>query len=206
MSIYFKKGIYAITDCVNCSDIEVLEKSEIILKQGISLLQYRNKTDDYEKNLKLATELKLLCSQFCTPFIINDDIILAKKIAADGVHLGAKDHTISAARDYLGECIIGASCYNSMALAIKAEQEKADYVALGSFYYSYTKPKAINVNIELLKQVKSKIKLPVVAIGGVTPENGGKLITMGADILAIVSGLYLAKNTILTTKNYIELF
>ena len=100
-------GIYAITDCVNLSSNEILEKTEIILRNGAALFQYRDKNNCFEYKIKLANELKILCSQFNVPLIINDDIELTHKISADGVHLGRHDQDIKTAQEYLGPIIIG---------------------------------------------------------------------------------------------------
>ena len=199
-------GLYAITDYENNSHLEILEKSEKILNAGAGMLQYRNKSAELEQKKKLALELKSICDHFNSLFIINDDIELAKIVNADGIHLGEDDESISAAREYLGNIIIGKSCYNNIDNAIKAENEGADYVAFGSFFLSHTKPEAENANIDILNEAKYRIQLPVVAIGGITPENGKILIDAGADFLAVINGLYNTDNTYDVTNKYLELF
>jgi len=199
-------GLYAITDCENNSVIDLLEKTEEILSAGAVILQYRNKTTNQEEKKKLAEELNLLCKNFNVAFIINDDILLAKEIKADGIHLGGQDTTVNSARDILGNVIVGISCYNNLDRAIKAQEAGADYIAFGSFYLSQTKPDAKRANIDLITQAKSEFKLPIVAIGGITPENGKALINAGADFLAVISGLYAPTNTANVTKAYINLF
>jgi len=199
-------GLYAITDCENNSVIDLLKKTEEILSAGAVILQYRNKTTNQEEKKKLAEELNLLCKNFNVAFIINDDILLAKEIKADGIHLGGQDTTVNSARDILGNVIVGISCYNNLDRAIKAQEAGADYIAFGSFYLSQTKPDAKRANIDLITQAKSEFKLPIVAIGGITPENGKALINAGADFLAVISGLYAPTNTANVTKAYINLF
>lgn len=201
-----KKGIYAITDCANTTEQELLEKSENILKTGICLFQYRNKESDQQKKKRLAQALQSLCHQYNVPFIVNDDVSLAKDIAADGVHLGKDDGDIHLARETLGTKIIGISCYNDIARAIKAEQDGADYIAFGAFFPSITKPDAKKAEIDLVKQAKLQLSIPVVAIGGITPENATQLIDANIDYLAIISGLYAASDTIKATQNYNDLF
>ena len=199
-------GLYAITDCENNSVIDLLKKTEEILSAGAVILQYRNKTTNQEEKKKLAEELNLLCKNFNVAFIINDDILLAKEIKADGIHLGGQNTTVNSARDILGNVIVGISCYNNLDRAIKAQEAGADYIAFGSFYLSQTKPDAKRANIDLITQAKSEFKLPIVAIGGITPENGKALINAGADFLAVISGLYAPTNTANVTKAYINLF
>ena len=199
-------GLYAITDCENNSHLEILEKTEKILGTGAVLLQYRNKSSDFENKKKLAYELKSICNNYNALFIINDDIELAKQVNADGIHLGETDESITKARESLGNVIIGMSCYNNIKNAIKAENEGADYVAFGSFFHSHTKPETKKANIDILSEAKSRVKLPVVAVGGITPENGKMLIEAGADFLAVISGLYNPDNTCDVTKAYLVLF
>lgn len=199
-------GIYAITDCVNTTTQELLKKSEDILKTGVSLFQYRNKDADAQKKKELAQKLQLLCHQYNTPFIINDDVHLAKAIAADGVHLGINDVDINLARQILGKKIIGISCYNSIKRAIAVEEAGADYIAFGAFFPSLSKPDAIKAEISLVKQAKSQLSIPIVAIGGITPENGKQLIDANIDYLAVISGLYSASDTISATQSYNNLF
>jgi len=199
-------GLYAITDCENLTTDELLNKSEDILNAGVSLFQYRNKEDDHNKKRELAQKLQSLCHKYKTLFIVNEDLELAKEITADGVHLGQHDGDINIAREILGQKIIGISCYNNFNLAIVAEQAGADYVAFGSFYPSITKPDAANAIIELILESKSRLSIPVVAIGGITPENGEALVTAKVDFLAVISGLYSVADTNNATKAYLELF
>ncbi len=200
------KGLYAITDCKKSSTDELIKKSEQILSVGVSLFQYRDKSTNHEKKKQLAQKLQSLCQQYNTPFIINDDVLLAKELNADGIHLGQQDKDIAKARQILNSKIIGISCYNNIKHAINAEQSGADYIAFGSFFPSITKPDAKKATIELLQKAKSCLKIPIVAIGGITPENGKQLINAEVDILAIISGLYSAPDIIEATKNYKNLF
>jgi thiamine-phosphate pyrophosphorylase len=199
-------GVYAITDCENLTNDELIKKTESMLNIGVSLFQYRNKETNQKKKKDLAQKLQLLCRQYKTPFIINDDVGLAKDMAADGVHLGQDDENIYSAREILGSKIIGVSCHNDLNLATVAEENGADYIAFGSFFPSITKPHANKASIELLQKAKSSLAIPIVAIGGITPENGKQLINANVDFLAIISGLYSAPDIEKATKAYKNLF
>lgn len=199
-------GVYAITDCENITADELLSKTESILSVGVALFQYRNKTEDQRKKRTLALELQSLCKKYKTPFIVNDDLMLTKEIAADGIHLGQHDTDIETARGVLGDKIIGVSCYNDFNRAVIAEQSGADYIAFGSFFPSATKPDAAKANIELIIKSKEIFNIPVVAIGGITPENGKQLINAKVDFLAVINGIYSTDDTASSTLAYNNLF
>ena len=128
-------------------------------------------------------------------FIVNDDVSLAIKVEADGVHLGQHDVSYRVARRILGkDKIIGISCYNDKMRAVDAAEQGANYIALGSFYNSVTKKRALRCSIDVLKQTSKKIKVPIVAIGGITAENGRILIDNGADFLACLDTLFRDNN------------
>jgi len=195
----FQSGIYAITDNV----LNLEQKVEQCLKAGISLLQYRNKIANLQQKEKQAKQLLKLCQQYKVPFIINDDVVLAKKIGANGVHLGKTDATYQMARQQLGkQAIIGISCYNQLELALEAQQQGADYIAFGRFFPSNTKPNACLAPLEILQQASQKITIPIVAIGGITPQNGQLLVQHGAQLLAVVGGLFANQNQINQVKLY----
>ena len=199
-------GIYLISDYKNLAIDDLLDKTEKILDVGISLFQFRDKNSKYEIKKSTALKLQTLCKKYNTLFIINDDVVLAKEISADGVHLGGDDMGISMARKILGDKIIGVSCYNNLEDAITAEIMGADYITLGSFFNSPTKPEARKIAIDLLPIAKSKLNIPVVAIGGITPENGKQLVDNKADFLAIISGIYASTDIINSVKAYKNLF
>lgn len=199
-------GIYLISDSKNLAIDDLLDKTEKILDVGISLFQFRDKNSKYEIKKSSALKLQTLCKKYNTLFIINDDVVLAKEISADGVHLGRDDMDIDMARKILGDKIIGFSCYNNLEDAITAEIMGADYIALGSFFSSPTKPEARKIAIDLLPIAKSKLNIPVVAIGGITPENGKQLVDNKVDFLAIISGIYASTDIINSVKAYKNLF
>lgn len=182
-------GLYAITQTERKNDSTIIQEVSSALKGGASVIQYRNKESD--NTLDLVNKLLFLCKENNVPFIINDDVELANQISADGVHLGKDDSNILEARKILGtHAIIGLSCYNDLTLAIKAEQLGANYVAFGRFFPSNSKPLASPARIETLHQARKQIQLPIVAIGGILPQNGKQLLKAGADILAVIGGIF----------------
>jgi thiamine-phosphate pyrophosphorylase len=201
------KGLYAITDTANLSTETMLARTEEILRAGARLLQYRNKQADENTRFTEARELHTLCRQYSVPLIINDDIALAVQAGADGVHLGKTDSTIADARERLGnKVMIGCSCYNDLDRAQQASKSGADYIAFGAFFSSPSKPDAAHATPDIIQTAKQRFKLPVVAIGGITPENGQSLIEAGADMLAVISGLYASETPFNTTTKYINMF
>jgi thiamine-phosphate pyrophosphorylase len=184
-------GLYAITDAQLSPKQQLLHDVEQALLGGAAVIQYRDKTDNTSQRLSDATALQRLCRDYGARLIINDDIELAKRVGADGVHLGAEDSAPSSARKMLGDdAIIGVSCYNRLDLADKAAATGADYIAFGRFYPSHIKPNAVQAQPALLTTAKSRFKLPLVAIGGITPENGAPLIRAGADMLAVIHAIF----------------
>lgn len=170
------------------------------------MLQYRDKTQDAARRSREACALSGLCSEFKVPLIINDDVELAHASGAAGVHLGEDDGEIAAARAVLGtHAIIGISCYDSLQRARDAAAAGADYLAFGAFFPSTTKPGARHAKPGLLRDAR-EFGLPLVAIGGITPENGGSLVGAGADFLAVVSGVFGALDIRTAAQQYRKLF
>jgi len=185
------RGLYAITDTNLCPDEVLISSVEQALLGGCRLLQYRDKRVDLPRRREQAQQLKVLCHRHQALLIINDDLALAQAVAADGVHLGRHDPDPKHARTLLGvNAIIGVSCYNRLDLALAAKERKADYVAFGRFFPSLTKPDAVEATPDLLRRAREALELPLVAIGGITPENGGPLIEAGADMLAVIQGVF----------------
>jgi len=185
----FPSGVYALTP--ECADTaRLLRMVEAALKGGAAAVQYREKTGDVALRHEQASELLPLCRRYGVPLIINDDLRLADLADADGVHLGREDAGLREARIILGpKKIVGVSCYQSLELARQAQADGADYVAFGSFHPSPTKPQALRAPIRLLHEA-AELKLPVVAIGGITAENAVELIEAGADAIAVISALF----------------
>lgn len=182
-------GLYAITQTDNKSADTIIAEVAAAIRGGAIIVQYRDKNP--ADAVKLARELVKLCHQHHVPLIINDDIELAAMVGADGVHIGKEDGNIAMARKYLGDtAIIGVSCYNFVEQAIDAQAQGASYAAFGRFFPSTSKPLAAPAQIETLKQAKRILTIPVVAIGGILPENGARLLAAGADLLAVIGGLF----------------
>jgi len=183
------RGLYAITQPDNKTTDTLLEEVAAAIRGGAVIVQYRDKNPI--DAVATAAKLLDLCRQHTVPLIINDNIELAASIGADGVHLGQTDGNIAQARKQLGQnAIIGVSCYNSLELAITAETEGANYVAFGRFFPSTSKPLAAPAQLQTLHQAKAKLNVPIVAIGGILPENGQSLLKAGADLLAVIGGLF----------------
>ncbi len=182
-------GLYAVTP--SATDTPLLaSRVDKAISGGAKIVQYRSKSENREMKLEQALALKPLCRRHSVPFIVNDDIELALEIDADGAHVGMNDCPVIEARKKLKGRILGVSCYDSLELAIDAQRLGADYVAFGSFFPSSTKPDAKKAPLSLLQMSKLSIKIPVVAIGGITSNNGACLIEAGADALAVVSSLF----------------
>ncbi len=183
------RGLYAITDSQLMAG-KLLEYVEAALDGGVTLLQYRDKSTDQARRLREAEALLGLCERYKTRLIINDDAELAARIGA-GVHLGQTDGPLTPARSLLGrQAIIGATCHSQLELAEQAAREGASYVAFGRFFNSTTKPGAPAASLELLDQARASLQLPICAIGGITLDNAAPLVSHGADLLAVVHGLF----------------
>lgn len=184
-------GLYAITDASVSDPEKIARNVEQALRGGARLIQYRDKSNNENQRLEACNAIRKLTQKFDAVFIVNDDIKLALATQADGVHLGQDDVSLIEARKQLGKsAIIGASCYNRFNLAEQATNEGANYVAFGRFFPSSTKPNAVSAEITLLQKAKQKLGIPVIAIGGITTENGKTLIDAGADMLAVVDGVF----------------
>lgn len=198
------QGLYAITDTTLGDNM--LTAAEQAIRGGARILQYRDKSNDQPHRRQQAALLLELCRQHGVTFIINDDVALAAAIGADGVHLGRDDGNIDAARQQLGHGIVGVSCYNEWPLAKAAAAVGADYVAFGAFFPSTTKPHAARAAPDLLERSRQELDIPVVAIGGITPENGRDLIAAGADMLAVVQGVFGQPDIQAAARRYAALF
>ncbi|MEJ2621051.1 MAG: thiamine phosphate synthase [Candidatus Thiodiazotropha sp.] len=185
------QGLYAITDYKLCPPEKILPQVEAALAGGARIIQYRDKRQDRSRCAEQVRSILKLCKRSSAQLIINDDIELALATRAHGVHLGHEDSALTEARERLGSsAIIGISCYNRLELAMEAADQGADYVAFGRFFPSLTKPEAVAADPSLLVAAKQKISLPLVAIGGITHENGGQLIAAGADMLAVIQAVF----------------
>jgi thiamine-phosphate pyrophosphorylase len=199
------KGLYVIADanCIGKNDI--IAKTKEVLSSGVNIIQYRDKLHSFSDRKNIGHQLRKLTASYQSLFIINDDVDLAKEVAADGVHLGKDDASIMDAREKLDESkIIGASCYNNFEIAKLVIESSADYIAFGSFFPSQTKPNAPRANIELIKQVKKSYSVPICAIGGITPENALQLVSAGADMIAVISSIFNASSPKQAVQEYLS--
>lgn len=184
------RGLYAITDSSLLADGRLLPWVEAALAGGARLLQYRDKSNDAARRLDEASQLKTLCQQYGAQLLINDDLALASRLQV-GVHLGQEDGSLREARAELGPtAIVGATCHASLEQAAAAVDAGVSYIAFGRFFNSNTKPGVPAATRELLQQARQRFTTPIVAIGGITPDSAPQLIEAGADLLAVIHGLF----------------
>lgn len=189
MTSVFKPGLYAITPQRFPDAARLVGEVRLALEGGAAMVQFRDKSGNAAWRRATAATLRSLCDEFAVPLIINDDVALAHSIGAAGVHLGREDGPADLARERLRtEVLIGISCYDSLERA-EAGAEFADYLAFGSVYPSGTKPGAVHCPLETLGHARV-LGLPVVAIGGITPDNGRAVIEAGADSLAVIAAVF----------------
>ena len=191
MKINKKKFIYLISP-LTIKKSFYRDLIQIFKENKVSFFQLRLKKEIFKKKLIIGEKIKKICKNFNVKFLINDDVLLARKLNADGCHLGQKDMDISEARKIIGNKIIGVTCHNSIKLAKRANINKANYIALGAFNTSKTKRVKYRATINLLKKVRKMTKTPIVAIGGINSKNYKKLLLNKANFLAISS--YIWKN------------
>ena len=201
------RGLYAITPTDLATRAGLTQAVEQAIAGGARVLQYRDKSADPVRRLDRALALQAQCLAAQVPLVVNDDLELAVRVGAAGVHLGRADADPATARSRLGPAaLIGVSCYNDYALAEGASAAGASYVAFGSFFPSVTKPEAVPATPELLRRARRELGLPVVAIGGITPENGRALIDAGADMLAVISALFDQPDIAAAARAFASLF
>ena len=179
-----KKFIYLI------SPLKIKKKffkdlNEVLKQKKISFFQLRLKKESFRKKLLIGRKIQKICKKFYVKLLVNDDVYLAKKLNADGCHLGQKDMNILKARKLIGKKILGVTCHNSTRLAKLAIKNKADYLAFGAFNVSRTKKTRHKADLKLLKKVKKLTNVPIVAIGGINSDNYKKLLLNKANFLAI---------------------
>ena len=186
MKINKKKFIYLISP--NNISINFYKNLKLVLKTGkIGFFQLRLKKYSFKQKMLIGKKIKQTCIKNNVKFLVNDDPILAKKLGADGCHLGQKDIKINEARKIIGNKIIGVTCHNSIKLAKTAVKEKANYIAFGAFFSTKTKKVKFKATTKILIRVKKLTKTPIVAIGGINNKNYKKLLLNKANLLAISS-------------------
>lgn len=201
------QGLYAITQPHPAGFTRLMNQVEATLIGGARVVQYRDKQPGDSRRKSESAALLTLCHAHDALLIINDDADLARAIGADGVHVGKQDGDISSVRNRVGsDTLIGVSCYNRLPLAVDAQSAGADYVAFGRFFPSLTKPDAVQAEVGLLTEAKRMLQIPVVAIGGITPENGATLIQAGADMLAVINGIFGVPDITSRCRHFRQLF
>ena len=184
MRINKKKFVYLISpNKIKNSFYIDLEK--VLNSKKVSFFQLRLKKENFKNKLLIGKKIKKICKKYKVKFLINDDIFLAKKLDADGCHLGQSDMKLIRARVLIKKKIIGVTCHNSIKLAKLADKDGADYLAIGAFNSSKTKKVKYRANTNLLKRVKTVTNTPIVAIGGISNKNYKKLLLNNANFLAI---------------------
>ena len=202
-----ENGLYAITDSQLIPAAALLDAVAEAIAGGACLIQYRDKQQSMDERRHTASRLASLCEQRGVPLIINDDVELALEVGAAGVHLGQDDISISQARQRLGAAaIIGASCYNQLENAVAAARAGANYIAFGRFFPSQSKPNAVQADIALLQRARAQLDLPIAVIGGITPENGRQLVEAGADLLAVIHGVFGQADISAAARRYADCF
>ena len=180
-----KKFVYLISPNKIKDDDFYSDLTLILNTKKVSFFQLRLKKETNKNKLIIGKKIRLICKKYKVKFLINDDPLLAKKLNADGCHLGQKDMDLIKARKILKNKIIGVTCHNSINLAKKAVEAGADYLAFGAFYASKTKIVKYRANLKILKSVRKITSLPIVAIGGIKLDNYKKLLLNKANFLAI---------------------
>lgn len=177
------------------------------LRGGARVVQYRDKSADAPRRAREAAALRALCAAAGALFIVNDDPALAAAVGADGVHLGRDDPDLAGARAALGPAArIGASAYGDLERARAALAAGADHVAFGRFFVSTTKPGGPYLDVDFLRRARVALACPIVAIGGITADNGGPLVAAGADALAVTAGVFAAADIEAAARRLAELF
>ena len=199
-------GLYIVTPDWDDTD-RLIAVTAQALAGGAALVQYRNKSANPALRQAQAARLLELCRSHERPLIINDHLALCRAMDADGVHVGESDESVRQARSVLGpDKIVGASCYGDLELARSAHAAGASYVAFGGFYPSRVKKYAVNTPPDIVAQAKAALPTPVVVIGGMTAENAVPLIARGADMVAVISSIYLANDPEAAARQFAALF
>ncbi len=198
-------GVYLISP--ECADTKALcAQIKPLLDYPVAFLQYRNKHATTDVKRQQIDALLTMRQSSGVPLIINDDWQLALECGADGVHLGSGDAEPGWVRDQLGtEMLIGVSCYNSFERAQAMAKLDVDYLAFGAMFTSATKPDARRAALNLLTQAKLLNK-PIVAIGGIRPDNSAAVLDAGADFIAVISGIFASEQPVQALQSYLHTF
>lgn len=192
--------LYAVTDRGWTKDKTLYEQVESALKGGVTLVQLREKDLDEDKFIEEAIELKELCHKYNVPLIINDNVEVALKAGADGVHVGIEDTPVSEIRRMVDESFIIGATAKTVEQALNAEKQGADYLGVGAIFPSPTKTNAIRITKEQLNEICNSVNIPAVAIGGISKDNIAYLQGSSANGVALVSAIFAEKNIEEATK------
>ena len=200
-------GLYAITPDRATPLEQLVFEVEEALRGGARLVQYRRKGLSPEQALPEIRALVASCEQHDALLFVNDHVKLAEAAGAHGVHLGRDDGDYCAlAGDKSRRLLLGVSCYDSLALARKAAAAGVDYVAFGSVFPTSTKPAAVHCPHAVLSAARAELALPLVAIGGITPDNASSVIEAGADFVAAIGGVFEQPSILESAARYARLF
>lgn len=200
------RGLYLVTPNWDDTD-RLLDVTHQALRAGARLVQYRHKDASPALRIEQAHALLALCRQHGRPLVINDHLDLCMALDADGIHVGGTDTSVAEVRALLGpDKIVGASCYGEFALARAAQSAGASYVAFGGFYPSMVKKYPVTTPPEIVSRAKAELQVPVVVIGGMTPQNARPLAELGADMAAAISSVYLAPDPYGAAREFAGLF
>jgi thiamine-phosphate pyrophosphorylase len=194
------RGLYLITPDGD-DTARLLRRVARVLPHAV-VLQYRNKAADASLRREQVEALLPVCRQHGVPLVVNDDWRLAQATGADGAHLGRDDGDLHEARLALGDgALLGATCHGDASRASAAVAAGASYVAFGSFFPSPTKPHAARATLAVLRE-SARLGVPRVAIGGITPDNAPSLVAAGADMVAVISGVFAAPDPVAAARAY----
>lgn len=200
------RGLYLVTPNWDDTD-RLLDITHQALRAGARLVQYRHKDAPPALRVEQAHALLVLCRQHGRPLVVNDHLDLCLALDADGIHVGGTDASVAAVRAVLGPGkIVGASCYDDLALARAAQAAGADYVAFGGFYPSTVKKYAVTTPPHIVTQARAELRVPVVVIGGMTATNARPLVELGADMVAAISSVALAPDPHAAARAFAGLF
>jgi thiamine-phosphate pyrophosphorylase len=200
------QGLYLVTP--NWDDTaRMVRITETALHAGAAMVQYRNKDAHASLRREQGAALLALCRRYSRPLVINDHLDLCLTLGADGVHVGGTDLSVRAVRAALGPGkIVGASCYGELDLARAAERDGATYAAFGGFYPSLVKQYSFVTAPSVVSEARAELALPIVVIGGMTPDNAAPLLARGAHMVAAISNIYNAEDTESAVRAFDQLF
>ena len=200
------KGLYLVTPNWDDTD-RMVEATRAALDGGAAMVQYRHKDASPALRMEQAAALLALCRRYGRPLVINDHIDLCITLDADGVHVGGTDMSVRTARDVLGRNkIVGASCYGDLERARTAQADGASYAAFGGFYPSLVKKYDFRTDPAILDEARRVLRIPLVVIGGMTPDNARPLVARGADMVAAITSVYAQPDPCEAAKQFDQLF